>query len=340
MKPRTGPGYKALHESVAWRIDPERVVLRVQGKGVVRALNGLLSANVAALAVDRATLSFILTPKGRPVALPRVLRLPESVLLDVSRAAVGGLLDHFSVYLPPRFARVDTLEGMTRASLLGPAWPEAAARLRRQPDTGEVETPPGEILTVPLPGLEGDDAPLAVGRDPREGVGLDLYVRPGSRTAAQKAISAAVDALGGDRASDHDFETWRIEMGIPLYGREISADTLPQETSLVEAAVSFDKGCYTGQEVVARIHYRGHVNRHLRGLRGDRGEGTASLAPGDTLRRGARSAGVVTSFCDSPRYGPIALAYVRREASPGDILTGPASADTEWTLSDIPFTSR
>jgi folate-binding protein YgfZ len=153
------------------------------------------------------------------------------------------------------------------------------------------------------------------------------------------AIEPAIAAAGGMRASTADYEAWRIERGIPVFGADITADNLPQETGLVERAVSFDKGCFTGQEVVARIHYRGHVNRHLRGLRSTEPSTRPHLQPEAAVYSKGRAVGAVTSSCDSPRFGPICLAYVRREIAPGDEIGASPDAPTGWLLSELPFTS-
>ena len=103
--------------------------------------------------------------------------------------------------------------------------------------------------------------------------------------------------------------------GRPRYGIDLDDDVIPQEAGLNERAVSFTKGCYVGQETVARLYYRGKPNRHLRGLRL-----SAPAAPGTPLRLGEREVGRLGSVVVSPALGPIALALVRREAAPGDMV--------------------
>ena len=106
---------------------------------------------------------------------------------------------------------------------------------------------------------------------------------------------------------------------------------IPQEAGLNERAVSFTKGCYVGQETVARLHYRGKPNRHLRGLRL-----SAPAERGDVLRRGSKEVGRLGSVAVSPAHGPIALALVRREAAPGDTLTvGDGGVTAE--VVEVPF---
>ena len=124
-------------------------------------------------------------------------------------------------------------------------------------------------------------------------------------------------------------EIVRVETGRPRYGIDLDDSVIPQEAGLNERAVSFTKGCYVGQETVARLHYRGKPNRHLRGLRlsepgRDRRAAAARRARGRPRRH----------LVVSPAHGPIALALVRREAAPGDtVAVGEASA----TVVELPF---
>ena len=130
--------------------------------------------------------------------------------------------------------------------------------------------------------------------------------------------------------SEDAAECLRIESGRPRLGFDMDAETMPQEAGINERAVSFTKGCYVGQETVARLHYRGKPNRHLRGLRAER----AGRAPRPTSCSARRWSAGSSSTCVSPRLGPIALALVRREAAPGDtVLVGGAEA----RVVELPF---
>ena len=290
----------------------DRALIRVEGARAEGVLNGLLSADLGTLRPGEAALSFVLTARGRPVAVPTVIRLEEAFVLDVSRAALAGLLDHFGTYLPPRFASVTVLEDAARISLLGPRAPEVAAGLH----------------------LVGN--PVRIERPPDDGGGFDYYLLEAGDLAS---IREAAAAAGGAVAEPPDYETWRIERGIPRFGVDVTADNLPQETGLVARAASFEKGCYTGQEVVARIHYRGQVNRYLRGLQPVDPSSGASLAGGVQLAREGRPAGLITSWCTSPRFGPIGMAYVRRELDPGDHVEADSDPPVTCVVIDLPFTS-
>jgi tRNA-modifying protein YgfZ len=122
-------------------------------------------------------------------------------------------------------------------------------------------------------------------------------------------------ALAFPDGSEADAEVVRVEHGRPRYGVDIDDSTIPQEAGINERAVSFSKGCYVGQETVARLYYRGKPNRRLLGLR------LSAPAPtGSELRLGEKVVGRLGSSVVSPDLGPIGLALVRREASPGDTV--------------------
>jgi tRNA-modifying protein YgfZ len=123
-------------------------------------------------------------------------------------------------------------------------------------------------------------------------------------------------ALGVAAVAAEALECLRVESGRPRYGVDTNADTIPEEAGLNERAVSFTKGCYVGQETVARLHYRGRPNRHLRGLRLEQ-----PGIPGEPVRFGERVVGALGSTVVSPALGPIALAILRREVAPGDLVT-------------------
>ena len=138
-------------------------------------------------------------------------------------------------------------------------------------------------------------------------------------------------ALGVPEVDEAAAEVVRVESGRPRYGIDLDDSVIPQEAGLNERAVNFEKGCYVGQETVARLFYRGKPNRHLRGLRL-----SEPVATGEPLRLGEREVGRVGSSVISPANGPIALAIVRREAAPGDTARGRRGGATA-TVVELPF---
>jgi tRNA-modifying protein YgfZ len=154
-------------------------------------------------------------------------------------------------------------------------------------------------------GVELGGAPaLAIRTD----AGVDLLL---AAEEADRAASALLEA-GAEDVSEEAAEILRVESGRPRFGREMSSAAMPAEAGIVERAVDFEKGCYIGQEPVARLHYRGRPNRTLRGLRLER-----PAPDGAALLLGEKEVGRIGTACISPALGPIALAIVRREAEPG-----------------------
>lgn len=321
------PDAGRLAESVGLYLDPDREVWRVVGPGAVPALHGLLTNDIAGPPSGSRIPALALTPKGRPLADLGVWKRADDILLDLPRVSAASLRGHFARYLPPRLARVEADPDAVVTRLLGPA---SGGALREAGAGAEVGVAgrfgafPGETGRL-----------LAAPRTPEEGAGHDLLRLGPPSTPGWAALLAAIEAAGGGPIPEAGYETWRVEHGIPLYGRDFDEENLPQETGLTERTVSFEKGCYTGQEVVARIHYRGHVNRLLRGLRLRPG---AAVRTGDPLFGAGRELGRVGSTALSPRLGPIALAMVRREVDPGAELSLSADGSPEATVVALPFT--
>jgi folate-binding protein YgfZ len=139
-------------------------------------------------------------------------------------------------------------------------------------------------------------------------------------------------AQGAHPVSLDAAEIVRVESGRPRHGVDMTEDNLPAEAGIVERAVSFTKGCYVGQEPVARMHYKGHPNRHLRGLR----LSAQADAGVPLVSSSGKEVGRVTSPALSPALGPVALALMRREVSPGDQVTVGEDGPTA-TVVELPF---
>jgi folate-binding protein YgfZ len=157
----------------------------------------------------------------------------------------------------------------------------------------------------------------------RTDLGVDLFCWAEDRDA----VRAALAFEDGDEAAA---EVARVESGRPRYGVDLDDSVIPQEAGLNERAVSFTKGCYVGQETVARLFYRGKPNRRLLGLKLDE-----PAAPGTELRLGEKVVGKLGSVVVSPEHGPIGLALVRREAGPGDTVQADG---TSALIVEVPFT--
>ena len=279
-----------------------RAVLELEGAEAAEFLQGQVTNDVEALAAGEGCYAALLDHKGKLRTDMRVLRLaPDRLLVDAESVARAVLEHNFRTYSLGRAVQTRDLTGeRTVLSLIGPG---ARARLDIAPPEREhafVESEHGLYVATDL--------------------GVDVIAQAQDAGAARE-IAPAV--------SEEAVECVRIESGRPRLGHDMGSSTIPQEAGLNERAVSFSKGCYVGQETVARLYYRGKPNRHLRGLRL-----TEPATHGDPIALGDKEVGSVGSACVSPALGPIALALVRREAAPGDQVTvGGASA----TVTELPF---
>ncbi len=310
--------------------DPARRCWQITGDRAIDALNGLLTNDLRTPESGSVIPCLALTPKGRPLADLQVWkRSPASgpLLLDIAAAGEEALREHLGRYLPPRFAKVESLEDAALLRVLGPAAPAVLAAV-----LGSESPLPSAERVAEFPFESG--IVFVAGRVESEGGGWDvLALHDADRL--ESALTAAAEAEGGRSISPETWEVMRIELGIPRYGVDFGMENLPQETGLTERMVSFEKGCYTGQEVVARIHYRGHVNRRLVGLARD---GETPIAIGTELFEDDRRVGGVSSSATSPDYGSIALGMVRREVEPGARLATSAGGTRTIEVRTLPFT--
>ncbi len=285
---------------------PGWTVLELEGGEAAEFLQGQVTNDVEALDPGEGCYAALLDHKGKLRTDMRVLRLAaDRLLVDAEPVAQAVLAHNFETYSLGRDVRSrDLTEERRVLSLIGPA---SRARLDAEPPERENSF------------VEGDRG-LYVATH----LGVDLIVAAGEGEAAREVAPGV---------SEEAAECVRVEAGRPRLGHDMDATTMPQEAGINERAVSFTKGCYVGQETVARLHYRGKPNRHLRGLRL-----SEPATHGDPVLLGEKQVGTVGSACVSPTLGPIALALVRREASPGDEVTvaGHAAAVAELPFAKTP----
>jgi tRNA-modifying protein YgfZ len=301
----TDTGYRTLTEACGLVDRSERGKLALTGSEAKDFLHGQVTNDVEGLQPGRGCYAAFLTHKGKMLGDLRVLDLGDELLLDTERVALQELFNMIRRYKLGSDVELHkrTLE-LALLSLIGP-----------QTDTFGLEA-------------EHDNRRAEIGGQPvvlvRTDVGVDVFA-----PAAAKAVVAA--SLGVPEVDEAAAEIVRVERGRPRYGIELDDSVIPQEAGLNERAVSFSKGCYVGQETVARLHYRGKPNRHLRGLRL-----SAPAATGDELRLGEKVVGRLGTVVVSPVHGPIALALLRREAAPGETVTVADGAATAEVV-DLPF---
>ena len=255
----------------------------------------------------------MLSPKGKMLGDLRVLHAGDELLLDTERSGLQGV---FNVLWRGRIGYDVEIHKRTLErgllSLTGPRAREVA---------GATGLPAEEHANAPAQ-LDGHDVRLIV----TDG-GVDVLGEAGETAA----VAAILRDRGAADVTEEALEAVRVEHGRPRYGRDLDESVIPQEAGLNERAVSFTKGCYVGQETVARLHYRGKPNRHLRGLRL-----TGEAVSGEVLHLGDREVGRVGTVALSPRLGPIALALVRREAQPGERLAV-GDGGTRAEVVELPF---
>ena len=303
--------YRTVTEACGLLDRSERGKLALTGSEAKSFLQGQVSNDVERLAQGEGCYAAFLTPKGKMLGDLRILDAGDELLLDTERVALQELFNMIRRYSVGYEVQLHkrTLERCL-FSLIGPASDELLVGL-----------PEREHAHV-LVDLEGVRA-----RAIRTDVGIDLLA-PGDSV---EPVRAELERRGAVPIPEAVAECVRIERGRPRYGIDLDDSVIPQEAGLNERAVSFTKGCYVGQETVARLYYRGKPNRQLRGLRLS---GSASV--GDELRVGDRTVGTLTSVTESPRLGSIALALVRREASPGATVQV-GEGDVQAEVVELPF---
>jgi folate-binding protein YgfZ len=297
---------RLLTEDVGLVDRSERGKLALTGSDAKTFLNGQVTNDVEALEPGAGVYAALLTNKGKMLGDLRVIDTAAELWIDTERVALQTLFDTirrgtvgWEVELHKRTLQQALL------SLVGPRAAEA------------VGGPVGPEHANRVAELGGAQA-LLIATD----AGVDVV-------CATEDAAAVRAALGVPEVPEAAAEVVRVEAGRPRYGIDLDDATIPEEAGLNARAVSFTKGCYVGQETVARLHYRGKPNRHLRGLRL-----SAPVASGTPLVLGEREVGRLASSVVSPRHGPIGLALVRREAAPGDqVVAGDATA----TVVELPF---
>jgi folate-binding protein YgfZ len=306
--------YRALREEAGFLVR-ERSSLLVSGPDAAEYLQGQLTNDIEALEPGQGCYAALLDRKGHLSSDLRVLRLESGELwVDLEPGPAEAVLKHLRTYSIGRDVEVeDVTARWAIVSLIGPRAGELSgfeglgaehAQRSRQWDGADV---------------------LGVATD----VGIDLL----AQAEGAEPLEAALASAGAVRVSDEAAEIVRVESGRPRFGLDMSSEHMPAEAGIVDRAVDFEKGCYIGQEPVARLHYRGKPNRTLRGLRL-----SAAAAHGDPLLLGEREVGTVGTASLSPAHGPIALAIVRREAEVGEQLAvGDGTATAEVT--ELPFSA-
>ncbi|MBE2248351.1 MAG: folate-binding protein YgfZ [Myxococcus sp.] len=277
--------YRAATQACAFVDLSSRQQLRVIGPDRVSYLQGMVTNDVEKLAEGASCPVAMLTAKGAMVGDGRVVKRAEELLIDTGEGRGGAVKDFLLKYLISEDAEVLEAPDLAVVGLLGPEaarWAESIA---------------SEAKVATLPGLLGN--------------GVDVVVK----RALLDAVKGSLAAL--PQVSEATYEVLRVEAGVPKFGVDMSETTIPLEANL-EKSIHYQKGCYIGQEVIARATYRGQMNKKLVGLL----LGDAAPEKGAELKLADKRVGRVMSVARSElKQQNVALAYVHRDhLTPGTAL--------------------
>ncbi|MER3447070.1 MAG: glycine cleavage system protein T [Candidatus Dadabacteria bacterium] len=278
--------------------------LRLSGKEHIKFLQGMVTNDVNRLKEGEGLYAALLTPKGRMISDMRLYRQGESLLLDLEpglNEKVRNLLARYKLSYKANIE--DVTESLCLISIHGP-------------NSGSLIE---KVLNREIPGLkeyeflikEIDGSQVMIVRANRTGEdGYDIFISTDGVKTVWESLVGNGREFGLRPVGLDAMEILRIEAAIPRYGIDMDDNTIPLEAGL-ENAISYEKGCYVGQEVIARIKWRGHVNWCLAGFEI---EGEGLPARDDKIRHGEREIGYITSSTFSPILRKIiALGYIRRE---------------------------
>lgn len=284
--------YRLLLEEAGLLRREDLAVVEVAGSEGAEFLQGQLTNDIEALEPGAGCYAALLDRKGKMRSDMVVLRTPESILLLLPAATAGEVGSHLDTYRIGRDADVAHRDELAITSVIGPRTAEVLGGVPLGPEHSH--------RTLRLAERDALAATTAGGAD---------LIAPAE---ALEAIEEWLERRGAERVSAGAAAILRVEAGRPAFGAEMDNGTIPQEAGINGRAVSFEKGCYIGQETVARLHYKGKPNRHLRRLRAD-----GPIAAGAAIMLGEREVGKVGTAVLSPASGWLGLALVRREAEPG-----------------------
>jgi folate-binding protein YgfZ len=304
--------YSALHNGALFFDRSDRTRMRISGPKATELVTGMVTNDVLALVPGEGQYAAALTPKGKIVADLRIFALDDALLIDTSAAAAPGWKEMVRKYVNPRIAPYhDLTPELNDFGVFGRSARAIVSRVADVDDKDLADLAPYGHISRPFEAVT-----VIIARVPEMDLdGFEIFI-PSEAAASLKGKLEAAGVFPGGR------DTWeiaRIESGRPEWGQDMDESTLPQEANFDElGAISYTKGCYIGQETVARIHFRGHVNRFLRRLRFV----TRPAPPKGTelVDETGKVIGDIRSTALSPRFGGVALGMVRREVPPGTTL--------------------
>lgn len=321
--------YRACTEAVGLVDRSYTGRLQASGKDALDLLNRLSTNKLADLSAWRGMHTVLTTPKGRIVDLLFVLCLPDSLLVVTSPETRQKVMEWVDFYTFSEEVSMKDVTGTT--AMLGLTGPRAGDLLDRMTRQKASALAPGGSMCIPIGGADA----IVARSDFLSLPGYDIMVPAQEGVRVWKELLDWGSQYGIRPVGMEALEAVRVERGVPLYGRELGEDFNPLEAGLI-GFVSFSKGCYVGQEVVARLNTYKKVQKRLMGL----SWGSDSLPPTSArLLLDGRQVGVLTSVACSPRLRGIALGYVRREvAQPGGLVTiETIQGEIAARLEELPF---
>ena len=304
--------YSALRSGALLVDRSDRVRIRFGGPRAAELLTGLVTNDVLALTPGHGQYAAALTPKGKIAADIRIFADDDGLLTDASARAGQNWREIVKKYVNPRIAPYRDVTAETRdLGVFGAkATKHVADAMGLDPAVISALAPYSHVASA----VEGGRAIVISVRE-IDVPGYEIILP----AAAEGAVRARLLSTGVIPAGSGAYEIARIEAGKPEWGIDMNDSTIPQEANFDSlGAISYTKGCYTGQETVARVHFRGHVNKFLRRLHFV----SAAVPPtnAELVDDAGDVVGDIRSVAISPRQGGVAIAMVRREVAPGTTL--------------------
>jgi len=301
--------YDAVRHHVGLMDFSNRGFLEFTGPDRVSYLQGMISNDLRNLLPGQGLYATLLNVQGKVLGDTRVFCTANSFLLDLWEPLKEKILNHLNRYLVADEVEIKDLT--EQYGLISAQGRQSGAFLQQLVEQSAVPQRPFDHAVVQIDGAE-----VRVVRSSHTGEdGFDFFIPTGDLTRFARRITEFGRAFHARWVGEEAQEILRVEAGIPRYGVDFSEDHLLLETGL-DHAVSFTKGCYLGQEVVERIHSRGHVNKRLAGLLL---EGQTEAKSGDRIASANKEVGIITSSVNSPTLKRwIAMGYLHRDFwSPG-----------------------
>jgi folate-binding protein YgfZ len=304
--------YRAARTGVALADLSFRDALRITGEDRLSFLHGMCTQDIKGLSEGGSAYFTIVTVKGAMVSDGRAIRRPDDLVIDLEPGLAGNVREFLEKYLISEDAELHSASGdIGVLGLVGPGTDEALKAAFGP------ELPPGVFRMQSLL---------------TRGPGVDLLVPSGK---LEEVWTALKDKAGARPAGMAAMEWVRVEDGVPRFGQDLLETTIPLEADL-KHAIHYNKGCYVGQEVIARATYRGQMNKKLSGLL----LGEHPVPERSELHKAGKKVGFVTSVIRSPELGQfVALGYVHRDHLAPDTALEVAGTQVVAKVQPLPFRS-